>query len=54
MLEEIKYARIADVAGRGATGKSVPMSLITTRFPARTECVAIVLLATRVRVAVGK
>jgi hypothetical protein len=47
MLEEIKYARIADMAGIGATGKSVPMSLITPRFPARRECAGVEPLATR-------
>jgi hypothetical protein len=47
MLEEIKFARIADVAGRGATGRSVPMSSISTRLPAKRECVAVVPRAAR-------
>jgi hypothetical protein len=52
VLEAIKYARIADMAGRGTHRKSVPMSLITTRFPARIECVAVVPLPTRYRLLV--
>jgi hypothetical protein len=49
MLPEIEHARIADRAGTGTNRRSVPVSLISTGFPARSERVAIVPLATRDR-----
>jgi hypothetical protein len=47
MLGEIKHSRGADTAGRWTNRRSVLMSLITARFPARSKCAATVSLAAR-------